>query len=70
MRQKKIKKAAEAALIVMTDRISTHICHRVSVENKENQLVDFRLITTKKKKPRFFLLCQQFEGSRSCLRRM
>ncbi|WP_330984966.1 MULTISPECIES: hypothetical protein [Enterobacterales] len=28
-------------------------------KNKENQFIDFRLLTTKKEKPRFFLLCQQ-----------
>ncbi|EPF12929.1 hypothetical protein HMPREF0201_04532 [Cedecea davisae DSM 4568] len=27
--------------------------------NKENQFIDFRLLTTKKEKPRFFLLCQK-----------
>ncbi|WP_330982557.1 MULTISPECIES: hypothetical protein [Enterobacterales] len=31
-------------------------------KNKENQFIDFRLLTTKKEKPRFFLLCQQSEG--------
>jgi hypothetical protein len=29
--------------------------------NKENQFIDFRLITTKEEKPRFFLFCQQPE---------
>ncbi|AML38501.1 Hypothetical protein EAG7_04771 [Klebsiella aerogenes] len=28
------------------------------IKNMENQFIDFRLITTKKEKPRFFLLCQ------------
>jgi len=28
-------------------------------KNKENQSIDFRLLITKKGKPRFFLLCQQ-----------
>ncbi|CAI2792178.1 Uncharacterised protein [Serratia grimesii] len=28
-------------------------------KNQENQFIDFRLITTKQEKPRFFLLCQQ-----------
>jgi len=29
------------------------------IKDKENQIIDFRQITTKKEKPRFFLLCQQ-----------
>jgi TatD DNase family protein len=29
-----------------------------TIKNKENQCIDFRLLTTKKEKPRFFLLCQ------------
>ena len=32
-----------------------------TIKNKENQSIDFQLITTKEEKPRFFLLCQQFE---------
>jgi len=32
------------------------------MKNIENQFIDFRLITTKKEKPRFFLLCQQSDG--------
>jgi hypothetical protein len=31
-----------------------------SKNKKENRISDFRLLTTKKEKPRFFLLCQQF----------
>jgi len=27
-------------------------------QNKENQFIDFRLITTREEKPRFFLSCQ------------
>jgi hypothetical protein len=31
----------------------------------ENQCIDYRLLTTKKEKPRFFLLCQQSETQQS-----
>jgi hypothetical protein len=31
-------------------------------KNHENQSIDFRLLTTKKEKPRFILLCQQSEA--------
>ncbi|WP_330982743.1 MULTISPECIES: hypothetical protein [Enterobacterales] len=34
-------------------------------KNKENQFIDFRQLTTKKEKPRFFLLCQQSETRQS-----
>ncbi|WP_330982107.1 MULTISPECIES: hypothetical protein [Enterobacterales] len=36
-------------------------------KNKENQFIDFRLLTTKKEKPRFFLLCLQSKGRNAAL---
>jgi len=36
-------------------RFRTTDCTKI----QENQFIDFRLLTTKKEKPRFFLLCQR-----------
>jgi len=39
--------------------LSLLVAKASSEKNTENQFIDFHLLTTKKEKPRFILLCQQ-----------
>ncbi|MFK3661552.1 hypothetical protein ACI2I2_13700 [Scandinavium sp. NPDC088450] len=56
-RKQKIKKGSGAELIMMMNTSRGRTNKKHLIKNKENQFIDFRLIITKKEKPRFFLLC-------------
>ncbi|WP_276868143.1 hypothetical protein, partial [Enterobacter oligotrophicus] len=56
-----------APLIRMTNAVLSQTGWMSPNKNKENQFIDFRLLTTKKEKPRFFLLCQQPKRGQSPL---
>jgi hypothetical protein len=52
----------------MTNLMTLAGLPKTTFKNKENQFIDFRLITTKEEKPRFFLLCHQAKaGLTPCL---
>ncbi|WP_330984551.1 MULTISPECIES: hypothetical protein [Enterobacterales] len=57
------KRRPQAPFKVMINFMPAETGRYHPINNKENQFIDFRLLTTKKEKPRFFLLCQQLEGA-------
>lgn len=59
-----IKRRASALPKVLTTSYRYRTSRDRLIKNRENQFIDFRLITTKKGKPRFFLLCLQSEESK------